>query len=60
MKKNTVSKADNKLDTVIVLLQNLLALELYKNGVTMEDIGKKIHIAKAGIVEILKGVKKRK
>lgn len=51
---------EKKLDTVIDLLQHLLALELSKNGVTQEAIGKHVHVAKATVVKMLKGVKKDK
>jgi DNA-binding transcriptional regulator LsrR (DeoR family) len=47
-----------KLDTVIELLQNLLAVELFKSGATQEAIGKRLHVAKAKVGEMLKGVKK--
>ncbi len=45
---------------VIELLQNLLALELSKGGVTQDVIGKRLHVAKATVVEMLKGVKMKK
>ena len=51
---------EKKLDTVIELLQHLLALKLSKNGVTQEAIGKRVHVAKATVVKMLKGVKKEK
>lgn len=51
---------EKKIDTVIELLQHLLALELSKSGVTQEAIGKRVHLAKATVVKMLKGVKKDK
>ena len=51
---------EKKLDTVIELLQHLLALELSKSGVTQGAIGKHVHVAKATVVKMLKGVKKDK
>ena len=51
---------EKKLDVVIELLQNLLALELSKGGVTQDVISKRLHVAKATVVEMLKGVKKEK
>ena len=51
---------EKKLNIMIELLQHLLALELFKQGVTQEMIGKHLHVAKARVVELLKGVKKEK
>jgi len=58
MKKNTNQTVEKKLDAVIGLLQHLVALELSKSGVTQEVIGKRLHVAKATVVEMLKGIKK--
>jgi len=60
MAKNSNHTIEEKLDVIIELLQNLLALELSKSGVTQADIGKRLHVAKATVVEMLKGVKKEK
>jgi predicted transcriptional regulator len=60
MAKDTNQTIEKKLDAVIELLQHLLALELSKNGVTQEVIGKRLHVAKATVVEMLKGIKKEK
>ena len=46
-----------KLDTVIELLRQLAALELSKRGVSRDVIGRRLHVAKATVVEMLKGVK---
>ena len=51
---------EKKLETLIELLQNFLAIELWKNGVTQEAIGKRLRVAKATVVEMLKGIKKEK
>ncbi|KKT96557.1 MAG: hypothetical protein UW97_C0008G0014 [Parcubacteria group bacterium GW2011_GWA2_45_15] len=51
---------EKRLNVVIELLQNLLALELSKGGVTQDVISKRLHVAKATVVEMLKGVKKEK
>lgn len=53
-------RIEKKLDAVMELLQHLLALELSKSGVTQEVIGKRLHVAKATVVEMLKGLKKEK
>jgi predicted transcriptional regulator len=49
------SKVENKLDEVIGLLQYLVALELSKAGVPQSTIGKHLHVAKASVVEMLRG-----
>ena len=51
---------ERKLDTVIELLQHLLALELSDRGVPKEHIGRRLHVAKAKVVEMLKEIKKEK
>ena len=50
---------ERKLDVVVGLMQNLLALELAKEGVPKSEIGKRLHLAKASVVKMLKGVKRR-
>lgn len=60
MVNNDNQNIEKKLDVVIELLQQLLALKLSKNGVTQEIIGKRLHVAKATVVEMLKGIKKEK
>jgi predicted transcriptional regulator len=49
---------EKKLDIIIEMMQHLLALEFSKNGVTQEVVAKKLHIAKASVVGMLKGIKK--
>ena len=46
-----------KLDTVIELLRQLVAVELSTRGVSKDVIGKHLHIAKAKVVEMLRGLK---
>ena len=60
MANNPNQTVEKKLDAVIELLQNLLALELSKSGVTQDVIGKRLHVSKSTVVEMLKGVKKEK
>lgn len=52
------SKIEEKLDTVIGLLQHILAIELARSGVPKDAIGKHLHVAKASVVEMLRGLKK--
>lgn len=47
-----------RLDKVIELLQQLVALEMSRRGATQETIGKGLHVAKATVVKMLSGVKK--
>jgi predicted transcriptional regulator len=54
------NEVERKLDILIGLSRHLLALELFKSGVTQEAIAKHLHIAKATVVEMLKGIKKEK
>jgi hypothetical protein len=47
---------DKKLDAVIDLLRQLVALEYMKRGIPRDVIAKRLHVAKATVVEMLKGV----
>ena len=49
-----------KFDTVITLLNHLLAIQLYKSGATMDEICKNLHIRKTTVVTMLRGVKRRR
>lgn len=46
---------EQKLDEAIGLLRHLLALELAREGVTQQAIAKHIRVAKATVVNMLKG-----
>lgn len=46
-----------KLDTIIELLRHLVALEFSSRGVSRDVIGKRLHVAKATIVDMLRGIK---
>ncbi len=48
-----------KLDEIIRLLRHLIALELCKENVPMGIIGKQLHVAKATVVQMLKGIKNK-
>jgi predicted transcriptional regulator len=61
MAKKVAPKTDTeKLDEVIRLLQISNAIQLHKDGVTQEQIGKTLGIAKASVNQVLKGIKKDK
>lgn len=60
MSNENTNNIEKKLGVIVELLQNLLALELSKSGVEQSIIGKRLHVAKARVVEMLKGVKKDK
>ncbi|HWD21435.1 MAG TPA: hypothetical protein VHB20_19370 [Verrucomicrobiae bacterium] len=51
---------EEKLDTVIELLQNLLAVQLANGGVPQGEIGKRVHVSTAKVGEMLQGFKKSK
>lgn len=54
--KQTEGGIEEKLDLVIDLLRQSVAIELYKAGASKDVIGKHLHIAKASVVKMLKGV----
>ncbi len=55
-KKQVPDEISQKLDSIIDLLKQSLAIQLYKSGASKEVIGKHLHIAKASVVTMLKGV----
>lgn len=48
---------EKKLDAVIGLLQQLVAIEMAREGTPKQTIAKHLHLAKATVVSMLKGVK---
>jgi hypothetical protein len=48
---------EKKLDTVIELLQYLVALDMAREGTPKQAIAKHLHLAKATVVSMLQGVK---
>lgn len=55
--KDAGTEIEKKLDTIIGLLQHLLALQLASRGVRQTEIGKHIHVATATVGKMLKGGK---
>ncbi len=51
---------EKKLDTMIGLLQHLLAIELSKSGMTHDIIRKHLGVGKATVNSMLMGIKKEK
>jgi len=49
---------NDDLEMVVKLLQNLLAIELWRSGLSQAEIGKRMGIAKGSVNKMLKGVKK--
>lgn len=49
---------ERKLDVLIDLIRQLVALELARNGVNRTDIGKRFHVGKETINGMLKGIAK--
>jgi len=58
MAKRTDTASEARIDTAIALLKHLLALELYKAGVSHAAIAKHLHVATATVVNMLKGVRR--
>jgi hypothetical protein len=46
-----------RLDTIVVLLQQMLVLELASRSVPQAEIGKRVHLAKATVGKMLKGIR---
>jgi|GEM_PF-2348099 len=60
MKEGNQNLLAVKLDTLIGLSRNMLALELWRSGASKEQIGKRLHVAKSTVVEMLQGVSKER
>ncbi|MEO8514048.1 MAG: hypothetical protein ABI543_10840 [Ignavibacteria bacterium] len=48
-----------KLDKISTLLEHLLAVQLYKGNATQDEIAKNLHIRKASINKMVKGLRKQ-
>lgn len=57
MAKNSDAMLETKLDTIIELLQYLVAAQLAAQGMRQAEIGKRIHVATATVGKMLKGIK---
>jgi len=57
MDKNSNAGSEKKLDSIIELLQHMLALQLSARGVKQTEIGKHLHVATATVGKMLKGVR---
>jgi hypothetical protein len=55
-KKRDENDTAIKLDLIIELLRQSLAIELYKSGASKDVIGRHLHVAKASVVKMMKGV----
>ena len=60
MDKNKNQVVEKKLDSVIELLRHILALDLSRSGISMPEIAKRLHVATATVVKMLKGTRKEK
>lgn len=58
MTKEQDNAIEEKLDTMIELLQQLVALELLRRGGTRQAIAKNLKLAKATVVKMLFPIKK--
>lgn len=59
MPKSSDEVTHEKLDSIIALLQYLVALELQKSGVPQSTIGTHLRVAKSRVVDMLRGVGRR-
>ncbi len=50
------AKGNDDLSTMAQLLQNLLAIELWRGGLSQAEIGKRLGVAKGSVNKMLKGV----
>lgn len=50
------TKGNNDLSTITQLLRNLLAIELWRGGLSQEEIGKRLGVATGSANKMLKGV----
>jgi DNA-binding transcriptional regulator LsrR (DeoR family) len=53
-------KISKSLDDIKKLLQQSLAIQLYKGGATQDEIAKNLKITKATINQMVKGINKEK
>ena len=53
-----VAKESSAGDSQVELLTKILMIELFKLGVSQEDIGKKLRIQKVTVNNFLKGIKR--
>ncbi len=53
-----IRKNGETLESVTWLLQNLLAIQLWRGGVSQKEIGKRLGVATARVNKILKSVKR--
>jgi len=58
MSKKTTPTAEQQSEEIIRLLRCLVARDMARAGVTQEDIGKHLKIAKAEVGPMVKGTKK--
>lgn len=57
MKQSESALIAEKLDVVIALLQQIVAMQMAEKGMSRSSIAKKLHLAKATVVDMLKGTK---
>ncbi len=57
MNEKSEKNLNEKLDRIIELLQQLIALELSKRGATHQAIGKSVKVAKSTVGKMLAGIK---
>lgn len=52
------TKGNDDMPTMVQLLRNLLAIELWRSGLSQAEIGKRLGIATKSVNSMLKGVRR--
>ncbi len=55
-----MSNLEKKIDTLIELFGKQLAYSMFKDGHTMDEIAKNLHVGKQTVVKMLEGLEKKK
>ena len=56
MNENVEHVVEQKLDKIILLLQHLVAVQMYRTGVSRDVIRQNLHVAKSTVVDMLRDV----
>lgn len=60
MDEKAIKSLDSKLDRIAGLMLSGLAIQLYKDGLTYDDICETLHISKTDVTKMLSGYQKAK
>jgi predicted transcriptional regulator len=59
MAKTPPSPFEDTMNEMVRLLRTLVARDMARAGVTQEDIGKHLHVAKAEVGPMVRGIRKK-